>query len=455
MEYYLADILKHGFIKDNQLYQLSFNKLENIYKKEEFLIKSTKRKQKVIKNDDSWSFLDLVRSNFKIEKAVLFSFNSHEYEHNTQDDFITVEGVSWGNAKISTGNVVGVVKYSNNELNIGSRFGNYFLEYIIADADGFLEIKNFGGVSKENNLHWLLIYIWKTKLKKAFRLGMPKAYTSKTDTLLRPKGKLNALDYFLNKKTGKYLSTYREHSYLTDAAILINETFKEQKVKDFISDINPIVQSFKTVAEGNRLSRRDLQKVEDFKNPFYSDYNEVIALSKKIIFNQGLSFGDQENSSAFLFDVSMLFEYFIKKLLIRNGLNILSKFTEAIKVPTGVTERELQPDILIEDDDGLFVFDVKYKRFDNIYGVKREDVFQLHTYVGQFSNHKNIKGCGFIFPTNGNNRVIKKEIQVMSVKISFYVFLVGVPKELDKNTFFKMFNFNCKKFVEEFKKIKT
>ena len=32
----------------------------------------------------------------------------------------------------------------------------------------------------------------------------------------------------------------------------------------------------------------------------------------------------------------------------------------------------------------FYVFDVKYKAFDTVYGVKREDLFQLHTYIGQY-----------------------------------------------------------------------
>ena len=39
----------------------------------------------------------------------------------------------------------------------------------------------------------------------------------------------------------------------------------------------------------------------------------------------------------------------------------------------------------------MYVFDVKYKTFDPQFGVKREDIFQLHTYIGQYGNGGLIK----------------------------------------------------------------
>ena len=45
-------------------------------------------------------------------------------------------------------------------------------EYIIADADGFLEMEDYGGEEK-GDYEWLLVYLWLIKLKRAYRLGLP------------------------------------------------------------------------------------------------------------------------------------------------------------------------------------------------------------------------------------------------------------------------------------------
>ena len=114
-----------------------------------------------------------------------------------------------------------------------------------------------------------------------------------------------------------------------------------------------------------------------------------------------MSFGEEKDTSAFLFDVSMLFEYFIRKLLIRGGIPLLSKSERIPEIPTGSFEdytRRLEPDIVFESNGGFYVFDVKYKTYDHRYGVKREDLFQLHTYIGQYGNDRPIKGMWIYLP---------------------------------------------------------
>jgi 5-methylcytosine-specific restriction endonuclease McrBC regulatory subunit McrC len=139
----------------------------------------------------------------------------------------------------------------------------------------------------------------------------------------------------------------------------------------------------------------------------------VIDLSKRILFSEGLSIASDSESSAFLFDVSMLFEYFIRKLFIRNGLYVHSKFENNLKIPTGVRDRKLEPDIVVQTEEGLLVLDVKYKHFDNQKGVKREDLFQMHTYVGQYANDNNVLGFGLIYPSSsGKNHIIKENTKL-------------------------------------------
>src|SRR5690606_20799403 len=138
---------------------------------------------------------------------------------------------------------------------------------------------------------------------------------------------------------------------------------------------------------------KELEKTQHFVNPFYADYNDVIDISKMLIKNKSADFGGLKNSSAFFFDVSMLFEYFIRKLLLRNHFDVQSKLENPLRIPTGSLigkDRNLEPDIIIEGEKGLLIFDVKYKYFDLVHGAKREDVFQLHTYIGQHGNSKDI-----------------------------------------------------------------
>ena len=448
---WLFDVIKDGILRDNREYFIK-NKVFSVNDNSFFLhVKKYRGRRSIINdNDGVWQFLNTTANTFKNEPLKLFTFNSHEYEHNTDDDLLEISGLNWANGYIKTGNVVGSLKQGGYELKITSRFGDNFLKYIISDADGFLELKDYGGTSNKNAIHWLLVFLWKVKLKKAFRLGLPKEYVTKSERLIKTRGLINTLDFYKNRKIGKYECTYREHSYLSDAAILINEVLHSEQAKDFVQDINPIKQAFRVASYGKRLSNRELKKIKQFKNPFYSDYNEVIALSKKILFGQGLDIDKQQDTSAFLFDVSMLFEYFIKKLLIRNGIRVLSKFGEAVSIKTGVGNRPLQPDLIIEESDGLSIFDVKYKHFNNNDGVKREDLFQLHTYVGQYGNNAKINSCGFIFPSKIKRKPLISEIEVMGIKTTFKIFFLEIPLD-DSQNFAEEFNANCRELILSFK----
>jgi len=140
------------------------------------------------------------------------------------------------------------------------------------------------------------------------------------------------------------------------------------------------------------------------------------------------------NASGFLFDVSMLFEYFIRKLFVRYGYSILAKNKKEFSIPTGINSpRKLFPDLIATKNGLTYLFDVKYKRFNKIEGVNREDLFQIYTYLGQVSNQNEIEAFGFIYPTNDKNSAgIKREsVTIMNSVFNFIVCLLYIPLEGD------------------------
>jgi 5-methylcytosine-specific restriction endonuclease McrBC regulatory subunit McrC len=456
MENWLSNIIKNGTLVDNQHYAVRDGLLSaTAYNLEIKLKYRAKREHRRYWNDNEavWCFLlentQTINTQLaKSRESKIVLFNQKEYEHNSDDDFLKVSGYSPYNFSANTGNVIGYVKINDYALKISSRFGDNFLKYIIADADGFLEIENYGGQQNNEGFEWLLIYLWKIKLKKALRLGLPKQYVSKTRILNKVKGNVHALDYFLTKQQAKYKCTYREHSYNNETVRLVASVFKLLKGNPFLSDMHQVRNSFLIATEGERPNRSELLATKKVSNPFYKEYNEVIELSKRIIKNDVATFGELSDTSAFLFDVSMLFEYFIKKLLIRSDFKMLSKFNSALTIETGTYQRKLQPDLLFEDDKGFYVFDIKYKTFDKRYGVKREDLFQLHTYIGQYGNCNDIKGCGFIYPSREKeNKIISKTINMMGIIIPFHICFLAIPKENDEVLFKKLFKLKCEQFV--------
>ena len=466
MKEWLFNILKNNTLLDNQTYRVDDGIMSNHRFPEPISLyqrKSGEWNYNFNNEPAIWQFLNTtnreVQDLFLNDKnKALVLFNNRDYEHNSEDNFIDLSGIDCMNFTMNTGNIIGYLKKGDYSIKISSRFGDNFLKYIISDADGFLEIENYGGSDKEEGYEWLLIYLWKTKVKKAYRLGLPKKYITKNERLNKVRGNIDVVDYFSHgRQRGSYQCDYREHSYNNEANRLIATTFHKIGNHEFLQDATLLKNAFYTATDGQKISRRELYKIKHFTNPFYKEYNEVIDLSKLILKDELSDFGEQSENSAFFFDVSMLFEYFVRKLLKRGGYLLESKFENRIDIATGgySFRRKLEPDIFFNHNGIGFVFDVKYKSFDFVHGVSREDLFQLHTYIGQYGNYANIKACGFIYPIleskwensgfKQNENYLKEAISVMNKEIEFYILFIKVP---DNNS--EEYNVQFSKNNEEF-----
>jgi 5-methylcytosine-specific restriction enzyme subunit McrC len=464
----LSEILSDGTLVDNTIHQVRGGLFSAGHQREPLTIHDGIREKNAYR---AWRFLLKASSTLNerlrsVEKStvVMLAGKDGEYEHNTQDDFLRMDsGSDHTDFAFSTGNLIGCAtgeaegyKYS---LRVSSRFGDEFLKYIIADADGFAELPDHGGVDK-GDYDWLLVFLWLVKLKRAFRLGLPKAYETRKEPLTQVRGRLDPVDYFLNQERARYRCTYREHSYDNETTRLIARTLQHLDSDPFLQGAHTLSQTFQIATRGRHIALQELLATPPARNPYYADYNPVIALSKQILRSELSDFGDQSQTSAFFFDVSMLFEYFVRKLLKRAGVTLRVKNNQTWAVPTGRKLRSLVPDLVFEIDGAAYVFDVKYKSFDFREGVKREDVFQLHTYVGQLANEAPVAGCGFIYPilesrwnANGlesSGGILTDSFTQGGRTIPFHVCFLKVPDHDDavgRTEFYASFKCNCAAFV--------
>lgn len=365
------------------------------------------------------------------------------YSHDTQDPFLSVVVRRDGGFSLSTGNLIGSVSCRLGDgslagtVTIGSRFGDSFLRHIVADADGFASLRDQGGTSQSSEGYdWLLGYYWNVKMLHAFRLGMPKCYRQKTESLAGVRGNVDVIDYYGYPQRGRARCTYRELSYDNPAAELFATAWdvlsRRPSTSVFCSRTVPICQSFMQATGGKASKRKDLLNVEHFKNAFYADYNELIDLSKAILRDFGSDFSVKEKADAILFDVSMLYEYFLRKRFVRRGIKLVRKEHDYFRIPTcplvGRYSRQLMPDLVFDLGDHVAVFDAKYKYYDEKHGVSREDAFQLHTYIGQYGNARRISACGFIYPISESRwRRLRNETDIQRVVLSEPLHQQGYP----------------------------
>ncbi len=345
-----------------------------------------------------------------------------EFEANKNQKIFDISGNNFENFKIYTKNIIGSFIYKSHHFNINCRFGNDFLQYMIANSSGFLELENFGAIDNKLGLgEWILIYYWKLQLKKAFSIGIYKTYKVKNANLSSIRGTIDINNYI--KKSyfdGKTICNFKEHSYKNELNSIINLTLTKvfkSKYQSIVTDIYNIKNAFESInLDTININHINTQKVI---NPYFNRYNQVFDLSLKILKDEFANVGENNSKfSAFLFDISLLFEHHIRKLL-KEKFELFKKNKKEFTVPNGIDENNVFPDIIIKlnakkhGKPQIAIYDVKYKHFTHKgkhKGVNRDDLFQLITYISVYSNQYDITECGFIYPCNSSDYLEKEQM---------------------------------------------
>ncbi len=414
-------------IKDNSSNGYSLNKISDL--NTDFYCNTYHRKRTThyeIRKNGIVSFVKELHK--KIANKTLSELNliqitfDEEYEANKEQKIFDIKGDNFDNLKIITENIVGSIVYKSHNFNINCRFGNEFLQYMIANTSGFLELENLGSINKNLGLgEWILTYYWKLQLKKAFALGIYKTYQKKKGNLTSIKGEIDINSYL--KKTyfdGKTVCSFKEHSYKNELNSVINmaltKVFKS-KYQPIVSDIYNIKNAFNSINTQN-LNLKSIQK-KKVLNPYFKKYNQVFDLSLKILKEEFANVGESKSDfSAFLFDISLLFEHHIRKIL-KGRYTLFPKNKKEFSIPNGIYENSIYPDIIIDyGNNEIGIYDVKYKNFDFINGVEREDRFQIVTYVAAYLNKYKVKDCGIIYPLRESDYEKSKKIEQQTLHIA-------------------------------------
>jgi 5-methylcytosine-specific restriction endonuclease McrBC regulatory subunit McrC len=175
-------------------------------------------------------------------------------------------------------------------------------------------------------------------------------------------------------------------------------------------------------------------------NPYFVKYNEVFNLSLNILKDEFANIGNSSSEiSAFLFDISLLFEHHIRKL-IKRRLTLLPKNIVEFWIPNGIKENKICPDIVIDyGDNKIGIYDVKYKHFQfqgKDQGVERNDRFQLTSYVALYLAKYEVIECGIIYPLKADEQhlqslVNEQQLRIGGKEIPFHVKFYLVQNDLE------------------------
>ena len=317
------------------------------------------------------------------------------------------------NQEIKTGNVIGFLGYGQERLTISSRFSDesndHFLHYLLQKVLNINLTSLDVGLSPEDKLYQLLIYLFPKYLQAALRKGLYKEYQRFSHNDSHVKGVIDVRNHLKKNLpfTGNIAYTTREFTYDNPLMQLIRHTIeyiKNQKIigqdvfdnlltsRENVAEIVRVTPSYK-LADRAKIIRGNQSK--PIRHAYFHEYRKLQELCLMILNREKHGLGYQEQKiHGILFDVAWLWEEYVYTLLPKCFVHPRNKDkTDGISV-FSVGKRKVYPDFY--DRERKIVLDAKYKKLEfTEKGINREDLFQLISYSYILKAEK----AGLIFPS--------------------------------------------------------
>ena len=313
------------------------------------------------------------------------------------------------NQEIKTGNVIGFLGYGQERLTISSRFSeesnDHFLHYLLQKVLNINLTSLDVGLSLEDKLYQLLIYLFPKYLQAALRKGLYKEYQRFSHNDSHVKGVIDVGNHLKRNVPfmGNVAYTTREFTYDNPLMQLIRHTIEYIKIqksfgalldsnRENMAEIVRVTPSYK-LADRAKIIR--MNKTKSIRHAYFREYRKLQELCLMILNRDKHGLGYQEQKiHGILFDVAWLWEEYVYTLLPKYFVHPRNKDkTDGISV-FSVGKRKVYPDFY--DRERKTVLDAKYKKLEfTERGINREDLFQLISYSYILEAEK----AGLIFPS--------------------------------------------------------
>jgi len=396
-----------------------------------FELTSNENKNYIFKSTTIVRDTYITLSKYKQNQNVLFSLVE---QNNRKDDDLIISISSYldknntANYAIQTGNYIGKFKYDSVDIDIKSRFSDLFLKRMLNFTnDVYLDdVSVFDAQdNKKNSVDYskfIIYYMFIQKLEKAFLLGLPKSYVSVNYHEMKVKGKID-INKFIKYDIpfeGKISSISREQweiheiiDVLYKAISIIDNQSKNNNLIS-IQNILHIKTHLKQHKSNRYVSNETISKAiksKALQNPIFSPYKKVLEYAKFIINANNLEEkkdADKE-TFGFLVNVAELFEIYLVKLLQYKMTDWEVKHdreNELTVYDKQFYNRHMYPDIVMQKDNKVMVFDAKYKRMkfrgtaEGIWDLDRNDFFQINTYMTYYDQQESLEviAGGLLYP---------------------------------------------------------
>jgi len=325
----------------------------------------------------SQALLDRTLDSLSLEDRIFIFPNDLMNSPDLEKDQKILETV---NQEIKTGNVIGFLGYGQERLTISSRFSDesndHFLHYLLQKVLNINLTSLDVGLSPEDKLYQLLVYLFPEYLQAALRKGLYKEYQRFFHNDSHVKGVLDAGNHLKKNLPfmGNIAYTTREFTYDNPLMQLIRHTIEYIKNQ----------KSFGVLLDSNRENMTEIRKLQELC---------LMILSRE---KHGLGLQAQR-VHGILFDVAWLWEEYVHTLLPKGFIHPRNKDkTDGISVFSD-RRRIVYPDFY--NRERKIVLDAKYKKLEfTEKGINREDLFQLISYSYILEAGKTWK-AGLIFPS--------------------------------------------------------
>ena len=313
------------------------------------------------------------------------------------------------NQEIKTGNVIGFLGYGQERLTLSSRFSDgsndHFLHYLLQKVLNINLTSLDVGLSPEDKLYQLLVYLFPKYLQAALRKGLYKEYQRFSHNDSHVKGVIDVGNHLKRNVpfTGNIAYTTREFTYDNPLMQLIRHTIEyieTQKSfgalldnnRETMAEVTRVTPSYK-LADRAKFIR--INKTKPLRHAYFREYRKLQELCLMILNREKHGLGYQEKKiHGILFDVSWLWEEYVYTLLPKGFLHPRNKEKKGGILVFSDGKRKVYPDFY--DRERKIVLDAKYKKLeDTEKGINREDLFQLISYSYILEAEK----AGLIFPS--------------------------------------------------------
>ena len=351
--------------------------------------------------------LDRTLDNLSQEDSIFIFPNDLKNSPDLDKDQKILETV---NQKIKTGNVIGFLGCGQERLTISSRFSSksddYFLHYLLQKVLNINLTSLDVGLSREERLYQLLIYLFPKYLEAAMRKGLYKEYQRFSHNDSHIKGVIDVVNHLKKNLpfTGNIAYTTREFTYDNPMMQLIRHTIeyiKNQKSlgrgiiytnRENITEIIRVTPSYK---QADRAKIIRLNQTKPLRHAYFREYRKLQELCLMILNREEHGLGYQEQKiHGILFDVAWLWEEYVHTLLPKEFIHPRNKEKKGgISVFSG-GKRKVFPDFYHKEL--KIILDAKYKKLElTEKGINRDDLFQLISYAYILQAEK----AGLIFPS--------------------------------------------------------